>query len=31
MIKVIAFDFNGVLFPTPRRINTKVFDFCKRV
>ncbi len=29
MIKVIAFDFNGVLFPTPRRINEKVFNFVK--
>ena len=29
MIKVIAFDFNGVLFPTPRRINVTVFDFVK--
>lgn len=29
MIKVIAFDLNGVLFPNPRKINKKVFDFAK--
>ena len=29
MIKVLVFDLNGVLFPTPRRINKKVYDFVK--
>jgi HAD superfamily hydrolase (TIGR01509 family) len=29
MIKVIAFDLNGVLFPTPRQINKKVYKFVK--
>jgi HAD superfamily hydrolase (TIGR01509 family) len=29
MIKVIAFDLNGVLFPTPRKINSTVMDFIK--
>lgn len=29
MIEVIAFDLNGVLFPTPREINSKVYDFVK--
>lgn len=29
MIKVVVFDLNGVLFPTPRKINKKVFDFVK--
>ena len=29
MIKVIVFDLNGVLFPTPRQINSKVYDFVK--
>jgi HAD superfamily hydrolase (TIGR01509 family) len=29
MIKVIAFDLNGVLFPTPRRINDTVLDFVR--
>ena len=29
MIKVIAFDLNGVLFPTPRRINDTVLEFVK--
>ena len=29
MIKVIAFDLNGVLFPTPRKINQKVLAFVK--
>ncbi|MDD3474600.1 MAG: HAD family hydrolase, partial [Candidatus Dojkabacteria bacterium] len=29
MIQVIAFDLNGVLFPTPRRINSTVMDFIK--
>jgi HAD superfamily hydrolase (TIGR01509 family) len=29
MIQVIAFDLNGVLFPTPRKINNKVMNFVK--
>lgn len=29
MIKVIAFDLNGVLFPTPRKINHIVLEFVK--
>jgi HAD superfamily hydrolase (TIGR01509 family) len=29
MIQVIAFDLNGVLFPTPRQINSTVYDFVK--
>ncbi|MCD4756511.1 HAD-IA family hydrolase [bacterium] len=29
MIKVIAFDLNGVLFPTPRKINSTVLEFVK--
>lgn len=29
MIKVVAFDLNGVLFPTPKHIDTVVFDFIK--
>ena len=29
MIQVIAFDLNGVLFPTPRRINPTVMDFVR--
>lgn len=29
MIQVIAFDLNGVLFPTPRKINSTVYDFVK--
>jgi putative hydrolase of the HAD superfamily len=29
MIKIIAFDLNGVLFPTPKHIDTVVFDFIK--
>jgi len=29
MIQVIAFDLNGVLFPTPRKINSKVMNFVK--
>jgi HAD superfamily hydrolase (TIGR01509 family) len=29
MIQVIAFDLNGVLFPTPKQINTTVMDFVK--
>lgn len=30
MIQVIAFDLNGVLFPTPRKINSAVYDFAKK-
>jgi putative hydrolase of the HAD superfamily len=30
MIKVVVFDLNGVLFPTPRKINKKVYDFVKK-
>jgi HAD superfamily hydrolase (TIGR01509 family) len=29
MIKVIAFDLNGVLFPTPKQINKQVYNFIK--
>lgn len=29
MIQVIAFDLNGVLFPTPRKINSTVMNFVK--
>lgn len=29
MIQVIAFDLNGVLFPTPRKINSTVMSFVK--
>ena len=29
MIKVIAFDLNGVLFPSPRKINSRVMGFVK--
>ncbi len=29
MIQVIAFDLNGVLFPTPREINSTVMSFVK--
>lgn len=29
MIQVIAFDLNGVLFPNPRKINRRVFEFVK--
>jgi len=29
MIKVVAFDLNGVLFPTPRQINEEVYKFVK--
>jgi HAD superfamily hydrolase (TIGR01509 family) len=29
MIQVIAFDLNGVLFSTPRKINNTVMDFVK--
>jgi 2-haloacid dehalogenase len=29
MIQVVAFDLNGVLFPTPRQINNTVMDFVK--
>ena len=29
MIQVIAFDLNGVLFPTPRQINSTVMSFVK--
>lgn len=29
MIQVIAFDLNGVLFPTPRQINNTVMGFVK--
>lgn len=29
MIQVIAFDLNGVLFPTPKKINVKVMNFAK--
>ena len=29
MIKVIAFDLNGVLFPTPRKINSTVMNFIR--
>jgi HAD superfamily hydrolase (TIGR01509 family) len=29
MIQVIAFDLNGVLFPTPRKINETVMNFVK--
>lgn len=29
MIKVIAFDLNGVLFPTTRKINHTVLEFVK--
>lgn len=30
MIRVIAFDLNGVLFPTPRKINNTVMDFVRK-
>jgi len=30
MIQVIAFDLNGVLFPTPRKINSTVYNFAKK-
>ena len=29
MIKVIAFDLNGVLFPTPKGVNNRVLAFIK--
>jgi putative hydrolase of the HAD superfamily len=29
MIKVVVFDLNGVLFPTPRKINKRVYGFVK--
>jgi 2-haloacid dehalogenase len=30
MIQVIAFDLNGVLFPTPRQVNSTVYNFVKQ-